>query len=228
MPQAQAMAVRGDRIVALGSGAEIQRYVGPTTQVIDLQGQLVIPGFIESHGHFTGVGEAQLKSEPDRDDELGRRSSRLVADAAKTRQAGRVDPRTRLAPGEMDGAARARTSKGFPRTRRWTPCRRTTPCCSRTPAVTPSSSTPRRWQVSGITRATPSPPRRRNPQGRGGEPTGLLRETAERSRPHRTRATPGATRKALELASAEALSKGITTFSGRRIVVRHHRPDEEA
>jgi len=35
--------------------------IGPNTQVIDLQGQLAIPGFIESHGHFTGVGGAQLE-----------------------------------------------------------------------------------------------------------------------------------------------------------------------
>jgi len=60
IPQAQAVAVRSDRILAIGSVADVRRYVGPSTQVIDVQGQLVIPGFIEGHGHFTGVGEAQL------------------------------------------------------------------------------------------------------------------------------------------------------------------------
>ena len=59
-PEAQAVAVAGDRIVALGTSAEIQRYVGPKTDVIDVKGQLVLPGFVEGHGHFTGVGEAQL------------------------------------------------------------------------------------------------------------------------------------------------------------------------
>src|SRR5687768_7242078 len=59
--QAQAVAVRGDRIVALGSSAEVKRHIGPSTQVIDLRGQLVIPGFIEGHGHFTGVGTAELQ-----------------------------------------------------------------------------------------------------------------------------------------------------------------------
>ena len=61
MPEAQALAVRGDRIVALGSSADIRRYVGPKTQVVDLQGQLAIPGFIEGHGHFNGVGTAELQ-----------------------------------------------------------------------------------------------------------------------------------------------------------------------
>ena len=58
--EARAIAVTGDRIVAVGSDDEIKRYVGTSTQVIDAGGQLVIPGFVESHGHFTGVGEAQL------------------------------------------------------------------------------------------------------------------------------------------------------------------------
>src|SRR6476661_6090642 len=58
-PEAEAIAMAGDRIVALGTRAEIARYVGPATQVIDAKGQLVTPGFIEGHGHFNGVGEAQ-------------------------------------------------------------------------------------------------------------------------------------------------------------------------
>src|SRR5215510_1097985 len=60
MPQAQAIALRGDRIQALGTSADMKRYVGPSTQVIDMQGQLAIPGFIEGHGHFSGVGDAQI------------------------------------------------------------------------------------------------------------------------------------------------------------------------
>ena len=57
---ARAVAVAGDRILAVGNEDEIKRYVGTGTQVIDAAGQLVIPGFVEGHGHFTGVGEAQL------------------------------------------------------------------------------------------------------------------------------------------------------------------------
>ena len=52
-PEVEALAVRGDRIEALGTADEIKRLVGPSTKVIDLQGQLAIPGFIESHGHLS-------------------------------------------------------------------------------------------------------------------------------------------------------------------------------
>src|SRR5215210_6403536 len=60
-PEAEAIAISKDRIQALGTAAEIKAMTGPNTQVIDLQGQLAIPGFIESHGHFSGVGGAQLQ-----------------------------------------------------------------------------------------------------------------------------------------------------------------------
>src|SRR4249920_703290 len=60
-PEAEAIAISKDRIQALGTAAEIKAMTGPSTQVIDLQGQLAIPGFIESHGHFSGVGGAQLE-----------------------------------------------------------------------------------------------------------------------------------------------------------------------
>ena len=59
-PQVQAIAVRGDRIVAVGSDAEVRRLVGPATQVVDLAGRLAMPGFIEGHGHFTGLGQSKL------------------------------------------------------------------------------------------------------------------------------------------------------------------------
>src|SRR4030095_5185927 len=57
-PETQAMAVRGDTIVALGSNQEIQPYIGSGTRVIDLKGALAVPGLIDAHVHFTGVGQA--------------------------------------------------------------------------------------------------------------------------------------------------------------------------
>ena len=52
--------MRGSTILAVGSNAEIDRFVGDTTEVIDLQGRLAIPGFIESHGHYLGLGRAKM------------------------------------------------------------------------------------------------------------------------------------------------------------------------
>jgi predicted amidohydrolase YtcJ len=60
MPEAQAVAIRGDRIAAVGSNTEIQRYVGPATKVIDLAGRLAIPGLVESHGHFMNFGLSKM------------------------------------------------------------------------------------------------------------------------------------------------------------------------
>src|SRR5690348_3865239 len=57
-PRAQAVAVIGERIVAVGSKAEIDAWQGPKTRVIDARGELLLPGFNDSHVHFTDGGAA--------------------------------------------------------------------------------------------------------------------------------------------------------------------------
>ena len=58
-PTAQAVAVLGERIVAVGSIAELNAWRGPNTRVIDAAGKLLLPGFNDSHVHFVSGG-AQL------------------------------------------------------------------------------------------------------------------------------------------------------------------------
>ena len=58
-PKAEAVAVIGDRIVAVGSRAEIELWRGPQTKVIDADGKLLLPGFNDAHVHFI-QGGAQL------------------------------------------------------------------------------------------------------------------------------------------------------------------------
>jgi predicted amidohydrolase YtcJ len=58
-PKAEAVAVIGDRIVAVGSRADINLWRGPQTKVIDAGGKLVLPGFNDAHVHFI-PGGAQL------------------------------------------------------------------------------------------------------------------------------------------------------------------------
>jgi len=60
LPRAQAVAIAGDRILDVGSSQAMSRYRGDETEVIDLQGQMVIPGFIEGHGHYTSFGGSLL------------------------------------------------------------------------------------------------------------------------------------------------------------------------
>ena len=56
LPGAEAVAIKGDRILAVGTSEALSRHRGEHTEVIDLQGQMVIPGFIEGHGHYTSFG----------------------------------------------------------------------------------------------------------------------------------------------------------------------------
>lgn len=60
LPEVEALAVSGDAIIAVGTSGEIAAYIGAETQVIDLEGKLAIPGFIEGHGHFLSIGEAKM------------------------------------------------------------------------------------------------------------------------------------------------------------------------
>ena len=59
-PQAEALAARGETIAAVGANEEIERLIGPATQVIRLNGALAIPGFIESHGHLLSLGRLRM------------------------------------------------------------------------------------------------------------------------------------------------------------------------
>jgi len=59
-PWAEAVAMKGEKILEVGSTAEIKKAVGNKTQVIDLNGDLVLPGFIDSHTHFLDGGFSLL------------------------------------------------------------------------------------------------------------------------------------------------------------------------
>ncbi|MGH9410864.1 MAG: amidohydrolase [Vicinamibacterales bacterium] len=88
-PEAQAVAVSAGKVLAVGSDKDVQQYVGPKTTIIDLHGRLLIPGFIDAHAHFMGIGEAlqelDLTKAHTWDDIV-----RMVADAAKTAKPGEL------------------------------------------------------------------------------------------------------------------------------------------
>jgi predicted amidohydrolase YtcJ len=56
-PEAQALAIIGERIVAVGSDKEVAAWRGPKTKVIDARGRRVLPGFNDAHLHFIGAGQ---------------------------------------------------------------------------------------------------------------------------------------------------------------------------
>jgi predicted amidohydrolase YtcJ len=75
-PEAEALAVRRDRLVAVGRTDDIRALIGPKTRVLDLQGRRVVPGFYDSHVHLLGSGlrlaEVALKDAKD-EEEFGKR-----------------------------------------------------------------------------------------------------------------------------------------------------------
>jgi len=81
-PSAQAVAVFGDRIVAVGSNADIEAWRGPHTQVIDAGGKLLLPGFNDAHVHFVSGGQ-QLDNVQLKDVTNPEEFARRIAERAK-------------------------------------------------------------------------------------------------------------------------------------------------
>jgi len=55
-PRAQAIAIKGEKILAVGSNEQIDKLRGPQTEVIDLEGRTVVPGLVDGHLHFSRLG----------------------------------------------------------------------------------------------------------------------------------------------------------------------------
>ena len=219
LPEAEAVAVIGDRIAAVGSDAEIAGYIGPDTRVIELAGRLAVPGFIEGHGHFLGVGEARLNL-----DLTGARSwddiVAMVAEAASSSSPGawivgrgwHQEKWDRVPEDAVEGvpthASLSAVSPGNP------------------VVLTHASGhaslvNARALALAGIDRAYVPPEGGEVVRDAAGDPTGLLRENAQDPvDAARARARAGLTaaerearfRRVVALAAEESLSKGVTSF----------------
>jgi predicted amidohydrolase YtcJ len=162
----EAIAVRGNRILAVGSDVEMQRLIGPATRVMDLRGRGVTPGFIDAHTHTEHTAEflrfwVDVHSPP-------LPSTRAIMDTVRERVMtvpsgtwvigqgtfGQPMP----SPDELTGAF-----PDHPVVLRW----------SRHDYVVNKKA----LEVSGITRATPDPQGGRIERGPDGEPTGRLQES---------------------------------------------------
>jgi predicted amidohydrolase YtcJ len=170
-PAAEAIAIYGDRIMAVGSNTEIRKLAGAGTRIIDAKQQLVLPGFNDSHVHFLGGG-FQLSSVDLRDanspDEFGLR----IKAFAERRPAGRW-----ITGGDWDHE-------------RWIGAPLPTKeLVDRFTADTPvfvsrldghmALANSLALKLAGVTRQTPDPPGGlivRDPKT--GEPTGILKDAA--------------------------------------------------
>jgi len=208
-PEVQAIAIRGDRLAALGTVAEIRRYIGPSTEVIDLQGQLAIPGFIEGHGHFSGVGEAELNLKLMSTTSWDQIVS-MVADAAKAAKPGEWIIGRGWHQEKWNGRPEPNV-EGFPTHASLDAVSPNNPVLLTHASGHASFVNAKAMEISDINRTTPNPPGGEILKDPAGNPTGLLRETAS-GLVHTNVGDPARARKALELASQEALQKGITSF----------------
>lgn len=216
-PQVEALAIGGNRIAALGSSAAIKRYVGAKTDVIDLKGQLVIPGFIEGHGHFTGVGLAKLNLDLMKAktwDEI----VAMVEAAAKGAKPGQWIY-GRGWHQEKWSVKPSPSVEGFPTHESLSRVSPNNPVLLTHASGHATFANAKAMEVSGVTRETPNPPGGDFLKDANGNPTGLFRETASRlirsggGEPRRTAEEEVArARRILELASEEAVAKGVTSF----------------
>jgi len=218
-PEVRAMAIRGEAVAALGTEADIRPFVGPSTRVIDLRGALAIPGIIESHGHFQGIGQAKLGLElmPTTSwDEI----VAMVAEAVR-----------RAKPGEWIVGRGWHQEKW---TKRPEPHVEGFPTHASLDRVSPENpvvlthasghatfANAKAMALAGVTKATPNPPGGEILKDAAGDPTGLFRETASgllgrAERAAREKMTPAEleaeARRIIQLAADDCLKKGVTSF----------------
>jgi predicted amidohydrolase YtcJ len=216
-PQVEALAVGGNRIAALGTSTAMKRHVGQKTQVIDLNGQLVIPGFVEGHGHFIGVGTAQLNlnlMKAKTWDEI----VAMVEQAVRNARPGQWIYGRGWHQEKWD-VKPSPSVEGFPTHESLSRVSPDNPVVLTHASGHASFANAKAMQLSDVTGATPNPPGGDFLKDANGNPTGLFRETASRlirpgtGEPRRTPAEESARgRRILELASQEVLSKGVTSF----------------
>ena len=211
---AQAIAIQGDTVVAVGTNQDIAAYQNDATQVIDLGGKLAIPGFIEGHGHFAGVGDARMQlnlMNVKNFDEI----VAMVGAAVKESQPGQ------LIRGR--GWHQAKWDK-VP-----TPNVEGVPLHQALDAVSPNNpvvldhasghaafANAKAMELAGITKTTPNPSGGEIVKDAKGNPTGFFKETAQgllaKARESANDGGEAADRKRMTMAAQEAVSKGITTF----------------
>jgi predicted amidohydrolase YtcJ len=216
-PDAQALAARNGAIVAVGSDAEIARYVGSATQVIELKGQFAMPGFIEGHGHFTGLGELKLNL-----DLMNTKSweeiVHMVALAAEKAKPGEWIYGRGWHQEKWSSTPQPNV-EGFPLKESLDKVSPNNPVALTHASGHATFVNSKALEVSGVTKATANPEGGEILKDKAGNPTGLLRETASRVI-RRGAGQPAPTpeeaetrgRRVLELADQESIAKGITSF----------------
>jgi len=219
VPEAQAVAVRGDVIVAVGSDKMIESYIGEATQVVNLNGKLAIPGFIDSHGHFTSIGQSKMQlnfMDVKNWDEI----IAMVEEAVKNAQPGEWILGRGWHQEKWDKTPEPNVD-GLPYHYELSKVSPDNPVWLNHASGHSAFANAKAMELGGITKDTPDPPGGEIVRDPDGNPIGVFRETAQglvgKAISHymdeRTSDQIDAEqRKIVELADEECLSKGITCF----------------
>ena len=216
-PEVQALAARDGKIVAIGSNRDIAEYVGSATQVIELDGQFAMPGFIEGHAHFTGIGENKLSLD------LMAATSwneivQMVARAVETAKPGQWIIGRGWHQDKWTSTPQPNV-EGFPTHESLDKVSPNNPVMLTHASGHASFVNAKAMALSNITRTTANPRGGEILRDARGNPTGLLRETASGlvrrgagEPPPTAQEAETRARHALELADQEVIAKGITSF----------------
>ncbi|HKB09689.1 MAG TPA: amidohydrolase family protein, partial [Vicinamibacterales bacterium] len=217
-PDAQAIAIGGDAITAVGSNQDIQPYIGAATKVIDLKGALATPGLIDAHVHFTGVGDAakNLKLATAKNwDEI----VRMVGEAAKNARPGEWI----IGRGwhqEKWSAVPSPNVEGFPLHDALSKAAPNNPVWLTHASGHAAFANALAMKIAEVTKTTPDPDGGKILRDKDGNATGLFNERAQSivgaalARDLATRSpakVEADLREVIELASREALAKGLTS-----------------
>ncbi len=218
VPQAEALAVRGDKVIDVGPAKKVKKYIGAKTEVVDLGGKLATPGFIDSHLHFTGIGQAQLSLDLTKarswDDIVA-----MVAEAVKKAKPGEWITGRGWHQEKWDKAPEPNVN-GLPLHDALSKVSRDNPVLLTHASGHSSLANAKAMELSKITAKTPNPAGGEIIKDAKGRPIGAFLETAQgllRSGAARTRAVRSSEEveaermKIVELANQECLSKGLTT-----------------
>jgi hypothetical protein len=171
-PTAEAIAVRGGRIVAVGSDSEVRPLAGPATKIVGLDGRTVVPGLIDAHGHLAGLGSLLTG----RLDLAATKSFDEVVAAVKDRVA-KAKPGEWILGGRWDQANWGQ--KEYPTHHRLSEAAPANPVWLTRVDGHMGLANRKAMELAGVTRATPDPPGGEVQRGPDGEPNGLFVDNAE-------------------------------------------------
>jgi len=217
--EVEALAALDGRILTVGSNEAAMVYAGEGTRILDLEGKRAIPGFIDGHAHFTGIGYAQQVL-----DLLHVRSwdevIAMVEEAVERAEPGEWILGRGWHQEKWDRVP-ADNVAGFPVHTALSAVSPDNPVSLRHASGHACFFNAKAMELAGVTAATPDPPGGEVLHLPKGEPSGVFIETAmalvgaahqreldQRSEEERREAV----RRSLRLADAECLSKGITSF----------------